>query len=158
MFYLWFLPSKIRSCQIHLGWYSLVINFSSLRVLPMKRHRIREIQNWKGSLSLSNECRSVVLLMGNWNAKKRLRQARGQASQELHPRKNSLHQPRRKLSGPTRPGSSQVKCRPILGEFVVINELWDSSPITYHFHSFLKFRPFPPPSQVIRRIWSKITC
>lgn len=63
IFYLWFLPGKIRSCQNYLGWYFFMINFSSLRVLPMKRHRIEEILC--GILVLSNECRSGVLQIGN---------------------------------------------------------------------------------------------
>lgn len=45
-------------------------NFSSPTVLPMKTHRTRGRQDREGSLSLSDEGRSVVLLMGNWNAEK----------------------------------------------------------------------------------------
>ena len=36
----------------------------------MQRHRVRESQDWMGSLSLSHECRTVVLPMGNWPAEK----------------------------------------------------------------------------------------
>ena len=127
MLYLWFLPIEIRSCQIYLGWYSLVINFFSPRVLPMRRHRIGESQVWKRSVNLSNECRSAVLLMRNWKAEKRLRPGRGRAAPGLHPGENPPHERHRR---PLRHGGArikQLKCRPMLGKCVVISERWGSA-------------------------------
>lgn len=95
MLYLWFLPSEIRSCQTYLGWYSLVINFSSPRVLPMKRHRIRESQAWK---DLRAYLTNIDLRFYWWETAKHLRNDWGKV--EAGPPKDSTLE-RTHLTGPT---------------------------------------------------------
>lgn len=81
----------------------------------MKRHRVGGGRDWKGSLSLSHECRSVVILTGT-EKRRNDRGKVGARPPEDAALEGTLHvSPRH-----TGLGSSQAKRNPVLGEPVVV--------------------------------------